>query len=140
VQDTLSGYGLGHFEMQETEYGFIALNDGIFYYVYNPGLVIDLQIARETVKHRKQLCGDQKVLGVAWAWGIKKVTPKARAYLNKSTEAAEGIKAVALVIDMKSWQLIAARFYIKWFPPDYEMFIFNDPVNAVKWLKLWQSN
>ena len=113
------------------------LKNGIFHYIYKPGLEIDLETAKQTVQDRLELIKGEAYPTYVDIRGLKKVDNNARSYLA-SPEATQLVSALAIRTGSEV-QKVIANFYYKINKPVMPTRLFTDEGRAFRWLKLYQQ-
>ncbi len=118
----------------ETQYVTFQLVDGVLRATYKPS-VIDLNIAQEAVKLRKQYCNNEEYPHLIKDHSVAKMTKDARDYFS-SPEATEGIAAAA-VITNSLFKRTMVNFFVNVTRPKIPVKMFGTEDEAMYWLKDW---
>lgn len=118
----------------ETQYVTFQLIDGVLRATYKPS-VIDLNIAQEAVKLRKEFCNHKRYPHLINDYSVAKMTKSARDFLS-SPEATEGISAAA-VITNSLFKRTMVNFFVNVTRPKIPVKMFVNEEEAMFWLKDW---
>lgn len=111
------------------------LDDGILHGVYKVDKV-DLVAARTATRERLSFTNGKSYPVLTDYTKVKTTLKEARDYLS-TEEPSAGIKAIALIIDSKVGKAIY-NFFMILNKPVYPMQVFNDPNEALEWLKQYR--
>jgi hypothetical protein len=116
----------------ENEYYRCWIEDGIMYSRYKTK-ELDLNAAMECVKIRLVAAGDRDYPTLIDGRGVSNVTKEARDYFG-SEEGSKRISASAIITQSVVGKFIGS-FFLRINKPIVPLKIFNDPGEAVEWLK-----
>ena len=113
--------------------------DGIVFAEYKPNLYIDMEVAKLTVKSRKQVTNGINFPVLIDIRNLKRVEEDARKYLA-SDEAAENVKAGAIIKDGLIVNLLA-NWYLSVDKPPFPTRMFGPTQikGAMRWLALYKT-
>jgi hypothetical protein len=111
------------------------LDDGILHGVYKVDKV-DLDTAKMATRERLSFTNGKSYPVLTDYTKVKTTLKEARDYLS-TEEPSTGIKAIALIIDSKVGKAIY-NFFMILNKPVYPMQVFNDPHEALEWLKQYR--
>jgi hypothetical protein len=109
------------------------VEDGILHFYFNLNAEINLEIAKDFVRRRKELCEGKPHPAIVNSTGLKWASREARAYLA-SPESTESIKITAFVVN-GTVQKIFTGFFLTFYKPPVPVKVFNDTGKAIAWLK-----
>ncbi len=112
------------------------IEDEIFHVVYNSDL-FTLQIAKQAVETRKELCGGMEYPMFADIRGIKVTDTEVRRYLA-SPDSTQYLKAGALLIS-NQFQRVAGNFFIMVNKPPVPAKLFTSEADAFAWLQQFKN-
>lgn len=95
---------------------------------------IDLELAKDMIRTRKELSGDESVWLMTVYKKLKNMKPDARKYLS-SDEAKEGLRGLAIVTESRVDRAVINFFIaINVVKIDFPMKIFNSESEALAWI------
>ena len=109
------------------------VEDGILHFSFNQGAEITLEIAKDFVRRRKDLCEGRPHPALVNSTGLKWASREARAYLA-SSESTEAIKITGFVVN-GTVQRIFTNFFLTFYKPPVHVKVFSDTGKAIAWLK-----
>lgn len=119
--------------MFENEHIKIEIIDGIMHGTYKKGFKITLDDAKKIVDERSKLLGGKELNAIIFDGGVVSMDKAARDYLS-SDEGISGLKSVA-IIENSFFSKMLINFFLKLTNPKIQVKAFNNPDEALKWLK-----
>jgi hypothetical protein len=121
----------------DTPYVYLELEDDLLIGYYKKDKKIDLAAAKQIVKDRLALAGDQPVLALAINLGVKNMTKDARDYLA-SEEGVKKVIAGAIIVGSPVGSFIG-NWYLSISKPLVPSRIFTRKEAAIKWLQQFRK-
>jgi hypothetical protein len=121
----------------ETKYASYLIEDGIMHVTWHQGIVINLDIAKEMVEERIQLCKGKTTLVFVDINGLAAIDTASRKFFA-GERAIVGLTAGALLVGSLISKL-AGNIYITVDKPRLPIRLFTDKTKAIKWLKKFNS-
>ncbi len=121
----------------ETKYASYLIVDGIMHITWHQGIIINLDIAKEMVEERIQLCKGKTTLLFVDINGLAATDTVSRKFFA-SEHATVGVTAGALLVGSLISKL-AGNIYITVDKPRLPIKLFTDKTKAIKWLKKFNS-
>lgn len=119
----------------ESEYGQFWIENGILFFVYKKGIVIDRSVAIKIVEDRLRLQQGKTFLNFSDIRGVKSIDKAARNYL--AVEGSLFIKATALLVDSPLVDALS-EFYLKASKPVIPTRVFTDKEAALEFLETYR--
>jgi hypothetical protein len=121
----------------ETKYASYLFEDGIMHVTWHQGIVINLDVAKEMVEERIQLCKGKTTLVFVDINGLATIDTVSRKFFA-GERAIVGLTAGALLVGSLISKL-AGNIYITVDKPRLPIRLFTDKTKAIKWLKKHNS-
>lgn len=121
----------------DTPYVYLELEDDLLIGYYKKDKKIDLTAAKQIVRDRLALAGDQPVLALAINLGVKNMTKDARDYLA-SEEGVKKVIAGAIIVGSPVGSFIG-NWYLSISKPLVPSRIFTRKEAAIKWLQQFRK-
>jgi len=121
----------------DTPYVYLELEDDLLIGYYKKDKKIDLAAAKQIVRDRLALAGDQPVLALAINLGVKNMTKDARDYLA-SEEGVKKVIAGAIIVGSPVGSFIG-NWYLSISKPLVPSRIFTRKEAAIKWLQQFRK-
>ncbi len=109
------------------------IKDDILYVTYLPGAIINIDVAKEIVKQRKEYTNGVSYLFMVSGEGLRSMDKEARDYLSKD-DATEGVLAGALVVNSVYTEFFG-NFFLRITKPEIPAKLFTEEKKALEWLK-----
>lgn len=103
---------------------------------YKEGLAVDLDVAKQLIKQRKEVSNNEKCLLFIDARNLVSITKKARDYVS-SDEGQENLKATAILTDSNFLRILSnflIRIDLKKKSSDLPIRMFKSEKEALDWL------
>jgi hypothetical protein len=110
--------------------------DDILYATYLPGVVINIDAAKEIIKHRSEYTKNLPYPSIVTGEGLRAINKDARAYFAK--EGADGIVAAALLVKSVYTEFFGNMF-LRITQTSIPSRLFRDKEEALKWLEQFKS-
>ena len=128
---------------QEVNVDYLSFEivNGLLICTYKSDLEIDIEIAKEIVRKRLKLIGDENKIypTLIDGRGLKSIDKKSRDYFS-SEEARKGIAAVALLAGSVFTKFIGNFFLkISYDKPTFPTKLFTDETKALQWLEQFKE-
>ena len=118
----------------EHEYFEIWICDGLLYFVYKPGVIIDIKVAEEAFNCRIQISSGKEYAALCCVRHVKYWTREARAYQNRK-ENYYLFKACAIIYSENIVANTVINFYLKFTTPLIPARFFSNAKKGYEWLQ-----
>ncbi len=114
------------------------IQDGILHGRFKSGALIDLEAAKDCLKIRNQILGDQTLPLLLDVRGLKELTKSARDFLG-SPQCMKGTSAGVLLTNNSIFVRTVANIFFRLATPAIPHRMYSDLATAEKWLSSYKA-